>query len=227
MDSRKTFGMRILLVEDERDLAEPIIDLLRRERYEVIWADDLESAYGALDENAFDLAILDVMLPEGDDAGLELARRLRDAEFPGRILFLTARDSLEDRIRGLGIGGDDYLVKPFSLYEFLARVRALLRRSAQTKQAVFNRGLLCVDLNTRRVTWDNREVELSEREYAMLEILALYPERAFSVDELLERFFPEADSGPHVVRVYVSQLRHKTAPELILTVPGGYRLGAS
>jgi DNA-binding response OmpR family regulator len=221
--------MRILLVEDEEDIAEPLIDLLRRERYGVVWADCLTAGYEALEEAdaEFDLAILDVMLPESEDGGLELAQSLREAEFPGRILFLTARDSIEDRIRGLDIGGDDYLIKPFSLYEFLARVRALLRRSAQTKQAVFNRGSLCVDLNTRRVTWDGQEVELSEREFAMLELFALYPERAFSVDELLERFFPEADSGQRVVRVYVSQLRRKVDPELISTVPGGYRLGAS
>jgi DNA-binding response OmpR family regulator len=89
------------------------------------------------------------------------------------------------------------------------------------------RGPLKMDFGKRRVYWQEQEVELTEREFAMLELLALYPERIFAAQELLERFFPEADSGPHVVRVYVSQLRHKTAPELILTVPGGYRLGAS
>ncbi|MDQ3460722.1 MAG: response regulator transcription factor [Deinococcota bacterium] len=217
--------MRILIVEDERDLAEPLIDLLRRERYEVVWANALEPAYEALEEREFDLAVLDVMLPEGEDAGFDFARSLRDAAFDGRILFLTARDSVSDRTRGLDLGGDDYLVKPFSLHEFLARVRALLRRSAQTKRAVFKRGPLHLDFSARRVLWQGREVELSEREFTILELFALYPERVFTVDELLDRFFPEADSGHRVVRVYVSQLRHKLDAGLISTVPGGYRLG--
>jgi DNA-binding response OmpR family regulator len=137
MDDGKRFMIRILLVEDEHDLAEPVTEFLRRERYKVVWADDLESAYGALDQNEFDLAVLDVMLSEGEDAGLELAQNLRKVEFPGRILFLTARDSVEDRIHGLDIGGDDYLIKPFSLHELLARVQALLRQSAGAEQAIF------------------------------------------------------------------------------------------
>jgi len=217
--------MRILLLEDERDLAEPLMELLRRERYEVAWADTLAGAYEALAEGEFDLAVLDVMLPEGEDAGFEFAEGLRAADFEGRILFLTARDSVQDRIRGLDLGGDDYLLKPFSLKEFLARVRALLRRPAQTKQAVFERGPLHVNFGARRVSWAGREVELSEREFAMLELFAHYPDRVFSVEELLSRFFPDADSGHRVVRVYVSQLRQKLHSELISTVPGGYRLG--
>ncbi|MDQ3398514.1 MAG: response regulator transcription factor [Deinococcota bacterium] len=217
--------MRILIVEDEKDLAEPLVELLRRERYEVVWADALESAYQALEQSEFDLAVLDVMLAEGEDAGFDFARSLREADFTGRILFLTARDSVQDRIRGLDLGGDDYLVKPFSLHEFLARVRALMRRPAQTKQAVFKRGPLRLDFGARRVLWRAREVELSEREFTMLELFALYPERVFTVDELLERFFPEAESGHRVVRVYVSQLRQKLDAGLISTVPGGYRLG--
>lgn len=217
--------MRILLVEDEKDLAEPLTALLRRERYEVVWANALETAYDALAEGEFDLAVLDVMLPEGENAGFELAESLREARFEGRILFLTARDSVEDRIRGLDVGGDDYLLKPFSLKEFLARVRALLRRSAQTKQAVFSRGRLCVHFGARRVSWGGKDAELSEREFAILELFAHYPERVFSAEELLERFFPAADSGTRVVRVYVRQLRRKLAAEVLSTVPGGYRLG--
>lgn len=217
--------MRILLVEDEKDLAEPLVALLRRERYEVVWASALEEAFTALGDGDFDLAVLDVMLPDGEDAGFRLAEALRTAEFEGRILFLTARDSVEDRIRGLDVGGDDYLLKPFSLREFLARVRALLRRPAQTKQAVFSRGDLCVHLGARRVSWRGEEVELTEREFAMLELFAHYPERVFSAEELFDRFFPNADSGTRVVRVYVRQLRQKLADEVLSTVPGGYRLG--
>jgi len=128
-------------------------------------------------------------------------------------------------VRGLDLGGDDYLIKPFGLQEFMARVRALLRRTAQTKRTVLERSPLRVDLESRRVAWDGEQIEVSEREFAILELFALYPERVFSVDELLERFFPDASSGAGVVRVYVSQLRHKIANGIIRTVAGGYRLG--
>lgn len=217
--------MRILLVEDEHDLAEPLTQLLRRERYDVVWADTLAAAYDALAEGTFDLAVLDVMLPEGEDAGFRLAETLRAGDFAGHILFLTARDSVDDRIRGLDLGGDDYLLKPFSLREFLARVRALLRRSAQTRQVQVARGPLSVQLDTRRVSWAGSEIALSEREFAILELFAHFPERVFSVDELFDRFFPEAESGHRVVRVYVRQLRQKLHASVIETVPGGYRLG--
>lgn len=217
--------MRILIVEDERDLAEPLINLLHRERYEVVWAANLEEAYRAVGEHEFDLAVLDVMLPEGEDAGFGFAMSLRDADFPGRVLFLTARDSVQDRIRGLDLGGDDYLIKPFSLKEFLARIRALLRRNADTRRATFARGPLDMNFSARRVCWHGNEIPLSEKEFTMLELFTLHPERVFAVEELLERFFPEAESGARVVRVYVSQLRRKFGVNLISTVPGGYRLG--
>lgn len=217
--------MNILLVEDERDLAEPVASLLRAQRYGVTWAASLEQATRALGEREYDLAILDVMLPEGEDAGFELAQRLRNANFTGAILFLTARDSVEDRIRGLDLGGDDYLIKPFSLKELLARVRALLRRGTDTHSSVAVHGALEVDFARRRVCWQGGEVRLSEREFAMLELFALHPNRVFTVDDLLERFFPDAQSGNRVVRVYVNQLRQKVSTDLIGTVPGGYTLG--
>lgn len=218
--------MNILLVEDERDLAEPVASLLRAQRYAVTWAASLQQALDALGDREYDLAILDVMLPEGEDAGFELAQQLRDAQFGGAILFLTARDSVEDRIRGLDLGGDDYLIKPFSLKELLARVRALLRRDAQTRSSVAVCGDLTVDLSRRRVTWQGQEVRLTEREFALLELFALYPGKVFTVEDLLERFFPDAQSGPRVVRVYINQLRQKLSADVIGTVPGGYTLVA-
>lgn len=217
--------MRILLLEDHADIASPLIDALTQARYEVVWASDLEQAYEALAGAHFDLAVLDVMLPSGDDADFEFAAELRDTGFGGEILFISARDTEDDTVRGLDLGGDDYLVKPFGLQEFLARVRALLRRSAQTRRTVLERAPLQVDLEARRVAWDGQAVDVSDREFAMLELFALYPDRVFSVDELLDRFFPDASSGASVVRVYVSQLRHKVADEIIRTVAGGYRLG--
>jgi DNA-binding response OmpR family regulator len=219
--------MNILFLEDERDLAEPVTALLRAQRYTVRWVASLESAYDALAEREYDLAILDVMLPEGEDAGFELAEGIREAGFNGSILFLTARDSVEDRIRGLDIGGDDYLIKPFSLKELLARVRALLRRESQTRSANFVRGSLEVDFAKRKVLWADDEVKLSEREFAMLELFALNPDKVFTVEDLFDRFFPDANSGNRVVRVYVNQLRQKISDDVIETMPGGYALGSS
>lgn len=219
--------MNILVLEDERDIAEPVTQLLRAQRYTVTWVASLDDAYEAFGERDYDLAILDVMLPEGEDAGFELAAGLRAAGFSSSILFLTARDSVEDRIHGLDLGGDDYLIKPFSLKELLARVRALLRRESQTRSATFSRGALEVTFANRRVSWSGSDVRLSEREFSMLELFALYPDKVFSVDDLLERFFPDAASGHRVVRVYVKQLRDKLGERVIETVPSGYVLGPS
>jgi DNA-binding response OmpR family regulator len=217
--------MRILLVEDEPDIAEPVLEILRHERYAVTWARDADAAFAHVAEEPYDLAILDVMLPSGVDAGFRLAVALREAGYGGRILFLTARDAVADRVLGLDAGADDYLVKPFSLLELAARVRALLRRTAETKQSVVDRPPLRIDLSARRVTWEERAIDLTDREFAMLELFALYPDRVFTADDLVERFFPSAASGTRVVRVYVSQLRRKIAGDVVLTVPSGYRLG--
>lgn len=217
--------MNLLFVEDERDIAVPVVQVLRAQGYTVVWTASLAEAVKALEARDFDLAILDVMLPEGEDAGFELAAILRNAGFGGSIIFLTARDSVEDRIRGLDLGGDDYLIKPFSIKELLARVRALVRRGAATRTAIFAKGDLEVDFAGRSVRWHGQKVKLSEREFALLELFSIHPGKVFTVDDLLERFFPEAESGRGIVRVYVNQLRRKVSGELIGTVPGGYTLG--
>ncbi|WP_018467577.1 response regulator transcription factor [Calidithermus timidus] len=219
--------MRILLVEDEPDLGQALAALLRQERYEVSWATCLEEAYRLLAEAEPDLLVLDVMLPDGENAGFELARKLRDSGFLNPILFLTARDSLEDRVEGLDLGGDDYLTKPFDIPEFKARVRALLRRESQVKRGGFERGPLRVDFVNRRVYWEGQEINLSKQEFALLEAFALYPEKVFTLEELLIKFFPEATSGVYAVRMGVARLRNKLGPEVVATVPGGYRLGVS
>lgn len=217
--------MRILLLEDNQDIGMALAEALSHERYDVDWVrTESEAARTAADRH-YDLAVLDVMVGRNDDAGFQFASQMREAGFAGSVLFISARDAEADRVRGLDLGGDDYLVKPFGLAEFLARVRALVRRNAQTRTTVLERTPLHVDLANRRITWAEREVQLSAREFEMLELFALYPERVFTADELQERLFPEAGSGPKVVRVYVSQLRHKLAGEVIATVPGGYRLG--
>jgi len=217
--------VRILLVEDEAGLAGPLVALLRRERYEVRWANDLRSARQAFLEAEPDLLALDVMLPESEEAGFIFAHEVRGSGYDGSILFLTARDAIEDRVQGLDLGADDYLIKPFSLEEFLARVRALLRRGGASRGKILQRGPLQLDFSRRVVRWQGREVSLSEKEFALLERLALHPERIFPVEELLEKLFPEADSGHRILRVYVHRLRGKLGSEVINTLPGGYTLG--
>jgi DNA-binding response OmpR family regulator len=217
--------MNVLIVEDEAVLAQVLVKTLSHEGYRPLWADSVAAAWELLVDVEPNLIALDVMLPEGEDAGFAFARDLRAAGNTVPILFLSARDTIEDRVSGLDLGGDDYLVKPYSLDEFLARVRALLRREAQTKQAVFEKGGLKVDFRKRCVYWHGQEVSLSEREFALLELFTLNPERIYTSLELLERIFPDADSGTRVIRVYVYYLRQKLAPEAIVTASGGYRLG--
>lgn len=218
-------GMRILLVEDEADLARALVAVLERERYQVAWAADPDEATGLLAEGEPDLLVLDVMFPGSEDGGFELAAALRGAGLRAPILFLSARDTLADRIEGLDLGGDDYLTKPFAVAELLARVRALLRRDGQTKTPVLERPPLRLEFSARRVSWSGTEVPVSDREFDLLELLARNPDRAFAVEELADRLFPAAASAPFAVRTYVFRLREKFAPELIRTVPGGYRLG--
>ncbi len=218
--------MRVLVLEDEPGLLEPILAFLRQARLEAHGARSLAEAYRLLGEGEPEVLVVDVRLPEGEDAGFRFAEEVRRAGYQGGILFLTARDALEDRVRGLDLGGDDYLVKPFHLEELLARVRALARRGASFKGRVLERGLLRVDFARRRVFWGDREVALSPKEFALLELLSLYPDKAFSREELLDRVFPGAESEA-ILRVYVQRLRQKLAPWVVERVPGGYRLGGA
>ena len=217
--------MTVLIVEDEGLLAQVLLKTLTHEGYRAVWADSLEAAWTLLAEVEPDLIALDIMLPEGEDAGYDFARDLRAGGVNVPILFVSARDTVEDRVTGLDLGADDYLVKPYSLDEFMARTRALLRREAQTKQAVFQRGPLEVDFKMRRTLWQSSEVNLSDREFSLLEQFALNPDRVYTPDELLDKIFPGADSGTRVVRVYVHYLRQKLGPEVVTTASGGYRLG--
>jgi two-component system, OmpR family, response regulator QseB len=217
--------MRILYLEDEADIAEGVAELLTGDRYDVTWVRTLDEAFDALSAAPFDLALLDVMIGDDETAGFGLARTLREAGFEGQVLFLTARDSVSDRVHGLDIGGDDYLVKPFSFDELRARVRALLRRGSSLKQARLQHGALEIDLMARSVRRGGTPVDLSDREFAMLELFVHDSERVFPAAELRDRLFPTA-SGPAVVRVYVGTLRKKLGESVIDTLSGGYRLGS-
>jgi two-component system response regulator QseB len=217
--------MRLLLVEDEPNIARPLLRALESQGHRVRHAPDLSSARECLVEAEPDLMILDVRLPESEDGGFILAREAREAGYKGPILFMTARDALADRVMGLDEGGDDYVVKPFELPELLARVRALLRRVSEVKTSRIRLGPLELDLASRGVRWQGQPVALSGREYALLERLALHPGRVYSPEELAERVWGEEASSAGVVKVCVHHLRSKLGPEVIRTVPGGYRLG--
>jgi DNA-binding response OmpR family regulator len=219
--------MRLLVVEDEEDLAEGLRVGLARTGYAV---DVAPSAYDRLTVNEYDLMLLDINLPDGD--GFTLCRSLRSGAVmtPGdgdlRVLMLTARGNLDDRVRGLDEGADDYLVKPFALAELLARVRALLRRDTAGTSAVISIGPLRLDSARHAVTLDDSPLALTPKEFGVLEYLMTRPGRVVSSEELLEHVWDaNADPFTQTVRVTVGTLRRKLGDGWIDTVVGrGYRV---
>ena len=200
--------MRILLVEDEVKLARAMRRGLEREGYAVdVVADGDEAVYRAT-ETDYDAMVLDVMLPGMD--GFEVCRTLRERGRWAPVLMLTARDAVEDRIRGLDVGADDYLVKPFAFGELLARIRALIRRGARERPAVLEVDDVVLDPATHRVARAGREVSLSTREFALLEYLMRHAGRVVTRREILEHVWDyDYDGLSNVVDVYVGYLRKK------------------
>lgn len=220
--------MRLLLVEDDPRLAAVITEGLGEDGLTVEHAPDAGTAQALCDLKTYDLVVLDVRLPEGQDAGFMLARALRDGHNRTPILFLTARDDLDSRVTGLDTGGDDYLTKPFAFRELRARVRALVRRSRGEASNTLPLPLECtLDLIGHRVLKRGRPVALTPREYALVECLGLHPGRAFARESLIERVWPEdSEVDTKVVDVFVSTARRKLGEGVIETVRGlGYRLG--
>ena len=217
--------MRLLLVEDDRRIALPTTHALNDAGHDVQWEPDGARGLARAQAGSFDALLLDVMLP--GLSGFEVARQLRDggAELP--IVFLTARGALGDRVEGLDLGGDAYLVKPFELPELLAVLRAIVRRGAAVRSAriPFAGGLGLLDAASRQVLWEDQPVGLTGREYALLETLVLSRERWFTREELLLRVWgPEFGGETRVVDVYVSYLRRKLAPGAVQSLRGlGYR----
>ena len=220
--------MRVLVVEDDVRLAAALRRGLRAEGIVADHAADGEHAIALARATAFDAVVLDVMLPGLD--GFETCRRLREARVWSPVIMLTARDAVEDRVRGLDEGADDYLVKPFSLAELLARLRALARRGPIERGPILEVGTLRLDPAARRVWRGDAEVELSARELALLETLMRSPGRIFSRLELLEAAWDMGyEQRSNVVEVYVRYLREKVDRPFgvtsIETVRGlGYRL---
>jgi DNA-binding response OmpR family regulator len=225
--------MRLLVVEDEQDLAEAIALGLRREGYAVDLAHDGEEALVKAAVYPYDLVCLDLNLPHVD--GRDVCRRLRDAdrhdEEPApRVLMLTARDALSDRVAGLDDGADDYLVKPFDFAELTARIRALLRRDAARSAATLSAGSLTLDSARREARRDGRPLDLTAKEFALLRYLISRPGEVISEGELLTHVWDEnANPYTKTVRVTIATLRRKLAGpgerQPIETVIGsGYRL---
>jgi two-component system copper resistance phosphate regulon response regulator CusR len=222
--------VRILLVEDEPDAARILSKGLREEAYAVDVAGDGERASELAFVNDYDLIILDVMLPGRD--GFEVCRELRAAGSAVPVLMLTARDAVEDRIVGLDTGADDYLTKPFDFDELLARVRALLRRGPVLRPSVINVADLAVDTRARRVSRGGREIELTAKEYALLEYLARRAGEVVSRADIAEHVWDESyDPFSKVIEVFIQRLRRKVDADgrtpLIRTRRGeGYMLSA-
>jgi DNA-binding response OmpR family regulator len=221
--------VRILVVEDDARIASFLQRGLQESGYSVSIARDGEDGYLDARYNPYDLVVLDLMLPKMD--GIEVARKLRVAGNRTPILMLTARDTEADKIQGLDVGADDYLTKPFGFGEFLARVRALLRREAMTRASIMRIADLELDTAARRVWRGGKEIELSGREYALLEYLVHHAGQVVTRDLLREKVWGDAAVESNVIDVYVGYLRQKIDTPfdrpLIQTVRGvGYQLRA-
>ncbi|WP_019631271.1 response regulator transcription factor [Actinomadura atramentaria] len=217
--------MRVLVVEDERVLADAIATGLRRDALAVDVAYDGAAALERATVNAYDVIVLDRDLPKVH--GDEVCRRLVGERSPARIIMLTAAGELDDRVEGLTIGADDYLAKPFAFKELIARVRALGRRAAAPRPPVLERAGVRLDPARREVARDGRPVELTRKEFAVLEVLLGADGAVVSSEHLLEKAWDEhIDPFTNVVRVTMMTLRKKLGePAVIETVPGvGYRL---
>jgi two-component system OmpR family response regulator len=215
--------MRVLVIEDEEDLLRGLARSLRAEGYAVDTASDGEMGLRKAEDTPYDATILDVMLPAMD--GWTLLETIRQSK-KTPVLMLTARDGPRERIRGLDLGADDYLVKPFDLGELLARLRAIIRRSAGETRSLIAMKDVTLDVSARRVTRAGSEVELTAREYALLEYLAINRGKVVTRTQLYDHLFDEQeDSLSNLLDVHVSNLRKKLGHELIVTRRGhGYSI---
>ena len=218
--------MRVLVVEDDLRMAEVLERGLREEGYAPDVARTGEDALWMARAVEYDAIVLDVMLPGAD--GMEICRSLRAGEVWSPVLMLTARDAVDDRIAGLDAGADDYLLKPFSFGELLARLRALVRRAPHERPTVVRVGELRLDPASRRVWRGGAELRLSTKSFALLEAFMRRPGQVLSRDQLLEAAWDMAfERRSNIVDVYVKALREQIGAEAIETVRGiGYRLRA-
>jgi two-component system, OmpR family, response regulator len=225
--------LRALVVDDEPNLADVLTSMLRYEGWDARSAGDGSAALRISRDFRPDAVLLDVMLPDLD--GFEVLRRLRAGNPRVSVLFLTARDSVEDRIAGITVGGDDYVTKPFSLEEVLARLRGLVRRAAVSEEAAeawLRVGDLTMDEDAREVRRGSEQIELTATEFELLRYLMRNPRRVLSKAQILDHVWSYDFGGrAHVVELYISYLRKKIdngRPPMIHTVRGvGYVLKAA
>lgn len=223
--------MRILVVEDEHKIAQSIKKGLEQESYAVDISFDGKSGFDLSITEDYDLIILDVMLPEM--TGTEIAQKLRQEKVHTPILMLTAKGQLEDKIEGLDSGADDYLTKPFAFEELLARIRALLRRPHQVNDTKLEVEDLSLDTKTFEVKRSGKTINLSSKEFALLDYLMRHPNQILTKDQIISHVWDyDADVLPNTVEVYIGYLRgkidkpFKDKQPLIHTIRGfGYRLG--
>ncbi|MBW5446838.1 response regulator [Cohnella sp. CFH 77786] len=204
--------MRILVVEDDRPLLDAVVTVLKEEAYHADWADDGAEGLYKAQQGIYDLIILDIMLPAM--SGLEVLAELRAQGMGTPILLLTARDGVEDRVRGLDSGADDYLVKPFAMPELLARIRVLLRRQyGGSSDGEIAYGPLAVKRQSMEGYANGEPLKLTLKEFDLLEYLLLNREQILTKEQLQDRVWGiDSDAGPGVVDVYVHYLRKKLSP---------------
>jgi two-component system OmpR family response regulator len=214
--------MRLLLVEDDPMIGDAVLRVLRAGHYAADWVRDGEMADTALRADNYDLVLLDLGLPR--QSGLDVLRRLRARKSKIPVLVATARDSVQDRIAGLDAGADDYVVKPYDTDELLARIRALLRRSAGRAEPAFEHQGVSLNPATREASLNGQAVSLSAREWAVLEALLARPGVLLSRSQLEEKMFSWKDEiSSNAVEVYIHGVRKKLGTSLIQTVRGlGY-----
>lgn len=232
LEDYNVVNMRILIVEDEHKIANAVKRGLERQAYAVDVAYSGDDGLAMATTEPYDLIILDRMLPGSiDGIGILQAVRAQNIHVP--VLLLTAKDKIVERAFGLNAGADDYLVKPFAFVELIARVRALLRRPQQSTKTILTYEDLELDPDDFRATRAGKDIELTSKEFALLEYLMRSPERIISKDELIQHIWDyDADILPNTVEVYIGYLRSKidrpfSGPQLIHTKRGfGYRFGA-
>jgi DNA-binding response OmpR family regulator len=223
--------MRLLLVEDDPEMSRTAAEYLRRTGFSVDAVHDGASALRALRLSAYDAVVLDVRLPDAD--GFDICRQLRQMGSEARVLMATARDAIEDRVMGLDIGADDYLVKPYAMAELAARIRALLRRPARAVGTILTVADLTLDTTTRTAQRGNRVIELTTKEFSVLEVLMRHPGQVVTREAISASAWDDNyDPFSNVIDVYVSRLRRKIDrsgdPPLVNAVRGaGYRLGSA
>lgn len=202
--------MRLLLAEDEKELSDALVAALKHNNYSVDAVYDGQEALDYLETDNYDGAILDIMMPKLD--GITVLKKIRAGGSSLPVLLLTAKSGIDDRVAGLDSGADDYLTKPFSMKELLARIRAMTRRQAPAADNVLTFGGLSLDRSTYRLSGKNACIRLSGKEYQMLEMFMLNPGQVISADRFMDRIWGyDSESEQNVVWVYISNLRKKLA----------------